>query len=332
MVFHYRLLPFAFAKLGVSLFFVLSGFLITLLMMREREATGSISLKRFYLRRALRIFPAYYVFLAVTFGWMAFQGQQLPAALVLASVFYVLNYVQAFGACRSTPVSHGWSLGVEEQFYLVWPAMLRTAWRRNVPVSKLILVAIILICAWRATLTLAGVNPGYLYYAFDTRFDSLLTGCGLAICIREGWVQRTARAVSSNALLPVATLILLGAAESVPVDLWFFTVADSFEAILLAALLVQGMMLHDHPLWRWLNWPTVRYVGTISYPLYLYHQLAPSIVASVVQPRRVVQLALEVMVTFALAMGSYHIVERPFLRRKERLSAIATGNVVPGAA
>ena len=324
MVFHYGLLPFAFAKLGVSLFFVLSGFLITLLMMREREATGSVSLKRFYARRALRIFPAYYVFLAVVFVWMASRGEPIPAALVLASVFYALNYVQAFGAFRSTPVSHGWSLGVEEQFYLVWPAMLRAAWRRKIPVPKLIVVAIILVCAWRTTLTLAGARPGYLYYAFDTRFDSLLIGCGLAICVREGWVQRTARVVSSHALLPVATLVLLGAAEVIPVELWFLTVADSFEGILLAILLVQGLMLHQHALWRWLNWPIVRYLGTISYPLYLYHQLAGSVIPDTLPVQWSVQVALKFVVAVALAMCSYHLVERPFLRVKERLSARAT--------
>jgi peptidoglycan/LPS O-acetylase OafA/YrhL len=333
MVFHYGLLPFAFAKLGVSLFFVLSGFLITLLMVREREATGSVSLKRFYIRRALRIFPAYYVFLAVSFAWMAFQGQAVPAALVLVSVFYALNYAQAFGAFRSTPVSHGWSLGVEEQFYLVWPAMLRAAWRRNVSVPKLILAGIILVCAWRTTLSLAGVRSGYVYYAFDTRFDCLLMGCGLAICVRDDWVQRTARVVSANALLPIATLMLLGAIHVVPVELWYLTVADSFEAILLAILLVQGLMLSAHPLWSWLNWPVVRYLGTISYPLYLYHQLAGNIAFEAVQSRWVVQIASAVAMAVALAMVSYHFIERPFLRRKERLSAMAAGEkTVPTAA
>jgi peptidoglycan/LPS O-acetylase OafA/YrhL len=333
MVFHYGLLPFAFAKLGVSLFFVLSGFLITLLMMRERETTGSVSLKRFYARRALRIFPAYYVFLVVVLAWMASQGEPTPPALVLASVFYVLNYVQAFGAFRSTPVSHGWSLGVEEQFYLVWPAMLRGAWRRRIPVPKLILVAVILVCAWRTTLTLAGVRPGYLYFAFDTRFDSLLIGCGLAICIRDGWVQRAARMVSANALLPVVTLLLLGASEVVPVELWFLTVADSFEAILLAILLVQGLLLHQHPLWRWLNWPIVRYLGTISYPLYLYHQLSPAIIPDTLPLRWSMQVALTFLVAIALAMCSYHLVERPFLLLKERFSPRSTGEkAVPTAA
>ena len=333
MVFHYGLLPFAFAKLGVSLFFVLSGFLITLLMMREREATGSVSLKRFYARRALRIFPAYYAFLAVVFAWMAARGEPIPAALVLASVFYVLNYVQAFGMFRSTPVSHGWSLGVEEQFYLVWPAMLRAAWRRIISVPKLILVAVILVCIWRTALTLAGARPGYVYYAFDTRFDSLLIGCGLAICIREPWVQRAARTVSSHALFPVATLMLLGMAEIIPIEFWFVTVADSIEGILLAILLVQGLMLHQHPLWRWLNWPVVRYLGTISYPLYLYHQLAGSIIPDTMPVPWSLQVALKFVVAVALAMSSYHLVERPFLRLKERFSArTSPAKAIPTAA
>jgi len=120
MVFHFGAASFYWAKLGVTLFFVLSGFLITLLLMREREATGSVSLRSFYIRRALRIFPAYYVFLLLSFAWMLIEGQDVPAALVFSDGFYVLNYVQSFGAFRDTPVSHGWTLGVEEQFYLLW--------------------------------------------------------------------------------------------------------------------------------------------------------------------------------------------------------------------
>src|SRR5688572_27719220 len=91
MVFHFGAASFYWAKLGVTLFFVLSGFLITLLLMREREATGSVSLRSFYIRRALRIFPAYYVFLLLSFAWMLIEGQDVPAALVFSAGFYEIG-------------------------------------------------------------------------------------------------------------------------------------------------------------------------------------------------------------------------------------------------
>jgi len=329
MVFHYGLLPFGFAKLGVSLFFVLSGFLITLLMLREHEATGTVSLKRFYARRALRIFPAYYVFLAVAFGWMAFHGDAVPGALVLVSVFYVLNYAQASGSFRQTPVSHCWSLAIEEQFYLLWPFMLRTAWRRQMPVRALIAGVIVAICIWRTILAAADVGRGYYYFAFDTRFDTLLIGCALAVCARDEWTQRAARVVSFGPLAPLVTLGLLVLAQIMPYDLFRLTLGNSVEALLLAVLLVQGLMLHQHALWRWLNWPVVRYLGTISYPLYLYHQLSGPIVDSLGQPRWAVHLMLQVVLAVALAVTSYHVVEQPFLRLKLRLAARTSRPMAP---
>lgn len=332
IVFHYGMGRFAFARLGVSLFFVLSGFLITLLLIREREKTGDVSLKHFYIRRALRIFPAYYAFLGISFALMFAVGATSPF-LVLASVFYVLNYMQAFGHFTGTAVSHGWSLAVEEQFYLLWPALLLACWRRAYSVRRVILLAIVAICLWRTFLFVMGFRPGYQYYAFDTRFDSLLVGCGLAICVHDEWIQRLARAVSIHPLAPLFTIILLGALQVLPPRAWFRTVSHTSDAILLAILLVQALILHRHWLWSWLEWRWVRYVGTISYPLYLYHQLPNYFLFTDSPPRFGAQMMVKLVVAFALAMASYHFLEKPFLRMKRRLGGVTMRtDTVPTAA
>jgi peptidoglycan/LPS O-acetylase OafA/YrhL len=324
MVFHFGAASFYWAKLGVTLFFVLSGFLITLLLIRERERTGSVSLRNFYIRRALRIFPAYYVFLLLSFGWMLIEGLDIPAALVLSAGFYVLNYVQAFGAFRNTPVSHGWTLGVEEQFYLLWPAMLRAAWNRKLAPEALVGFALGAILLWRVILVAGDLVPdGYQYYAFDTQFDALLVWCGLALCVRRDWVQRTAHAISVTPIAPLLTVIILAAGHQIPLDVWYLTIGNFFDALLLAILLVQMMMLHPHPAWRWIQWRWVRFLGAISYPLYLYHQLGRRIVDSIWQPRFAVWIVVATTVSLALAIGSYYFVEKPFLKLKTRFARTA---------
>jgi peptidoglycan/LPS O-acetylase OafA/YrhL len=324
MVFHFGAASFYWAKLGVTLFFVLSGFLITLLLIREREATGSVSLRKFYFRRALRIFPAYYVFLLLSFGWMLIEGMDVPAALVLSAGLYALNYVQAFGAFRDTPVSHGWSLGVEEQFYLLWPTMLLAAWNRKVAPGALVGFALGAILLWRVFLVVTDLVPdGYQYYAFDTQFDALLIGCGLALCARAEWVQRVADAVSVTPVAPLLTVVALALSHQIPVDAWYLTIGNLFDAVLLAILLVQAMMLHQHVTWRWIEWRWVRFLGAISYPLYLYHQLGRRIVDNVWQPRFAVWIVVTTAVSLVLAIGSYYFVEQPFLKLKKRFARTA---------
>ena len=114
--------------LGVSAFFVLSGFLITWLLMKELEETGRISLRDFYARRTLRIFPAYYVFIIGSLVLDTARGFPWPGEMTLSAFTYTVNYYNAIRGHPSTGIAHAWSLAVEEQFYLLWPAMAMTSW------------------------------------------------------------------------------------------------------------------------------------------------------------------------------------------------------------
>jgi peptidoglycan/LPS O-acetylase OafA/YrhL len=327
LLFHFGLVRFAFAIAGVSLFFVISGFLITHLLLEERERTGTISLRLFYARRALRIFPAYYVFLAVAFAVMAAMGDPPSRRVILSAVFYVSNYVQAAGFDTSTLVSHAWSLAVEEQFYLLWPLVLVLVLRRGRDPIPVLSVAIIAIIAWRCMRFVTG-HQGWIYYAFDTRADFLLTGCALAVAARRGAISRLAVVVAAKPWYPLIILLLCAACFRFPPYRGFIpTVGYSVVALLLAIFLVQCMMLSTHPAWRWLEHPVVRYIGRISYPLYLYHQLAPVLVRPLeARARHAVVLVAEVVVSVALAMLSWYLIERPFLRLKDRLAVV---DVIP---
>ena len=118
------------AGLGVLAFFVLSGFLITWLLLKEHERYGSISLRLFYIRRSLTIFPAFYVYAAIVIGGLLVVGGRIVWPQVAASLLYVNNYYQAIYGDPNTGLSHTWSLGVEEQFYLLWPVVFVSLLRR----------------------------------------------------------------------------------------------------------------------------------------------------------------------------------------------------------
>ena len=112
------------AGLSVTMFFVLSGFLITWLLLKEFEQTQSISIPSFYLRRTLRIFPAYYAFIVASILADRLLGDPWTSAQITAAMTYTVDYYNAFLGHNATPAPHAWSLGVEEQFYLLWPLAL----------------------------------------------------------------------------------------------------------------------------------------------------------------------------------------------------------------
>ncbi|HEX9393047.1 MAG TPA: acyltransferase, partial [Gemmatimonadales bacterium] len=168
--------------LGVSAFFVLSGFLITWLLLKEHGATGDVSLRQFYTRRVLRIFPAYYAFIVLTYAADHLRGQAWPPGLAPSALFYLVNYFNALHGHPTTSIAHAWSLGIEEQFYLLWPLLLLVLLRGGVArVARALVILIVVVVAWRCVLLLGlHVDRAYLYNAFDTRFDNLAVGCLLA--------------------------------------------------------------------------------------------------------------------------------------------------------
>lgn len=187
--------------LGVSAFFVLSGFLITWLLLKEYRAARDISLRRFYLRRVLRIFPAYYVFLAASYALDRLHGVAWPRGLSLSGLFYLVNYYNATHGHPVTRIAHAWSLGVEEQFYLLWPLLLLVLlrrWDRRAP--AIVTATIALVALWRSWLYLgAHAGAAYVYNAFDARFDNLLVGCLLALCAERPWMRSVAEASPGGA-------------------------------------------------------------------------------------------------------------------------------------
>ena len=320
IIFHYVDGP---ADLGVSLFFVLSGFLITWLLLKERDKTGHICLRNFYVRRTLRIFPAYYAYLALCITLALWRGRiALSGPLVACALTYTMNYYEALLGGPANFISHGWSLAQEEQFYLLWPGVFLLLARHGPrAVVRGLGLTIAAVVVWRSYLyLLAGVGAPYIYHAFDTRLDTLAIGCAMAMVAHRGLLSRAAFLVTARPWLPLCTVALLAASRLNGSNRYHYSLGFTVDAVLMAILILQAVLLHEHPMWRWLDHPIARYLGKISYPLYLYHPLAWSVGHRLQDLPTAVPIALTLLASIVMAAASYHLVEKKFLALKTRFA------------
>jgi peptidoglycan/LPS O-acetylase OafA/YrhL len=323
---------------GVDVFFVLSGFLITVLLLQEWRSTGAVSLPHFYLRRGLRLLPALCVCLLAS--WLFARWCYTPADArltgrgALAVLFYYFNWKVLSARVPYYLLVHTWSLSVEEQFYLVWPlvlvVLLRLGARRRW-ILGVVAAGIPLIALERILLLWHTRNYGRLYYGTDTRADGLLAGCLVGLLAswdllpRRGWPLAVLRAA---ALLAVPVLLWHGTLSVG--NLYVYRGGLSLVALSTATLL--AALLHRPP--RWLAWPLelpwLAWLGRVSYGLYLWHVLvcwhAIPYLREYLLSRGVLRghpLALQALLEYPAALAvaalSFYLVERPFLALKDRL-------------
>jgi peptidoglycan/LPS O-acetylase OafA/YrhL len=316
VLYHYRL-PVN-GGLGVTIFFVLSGFLITWLLLKEEAKWGDISLRLFYIRRSLRIFPAFYVFWAVIvigFGVLRHKPVAWPQAI--SAFFYTSNYYQAITGNWETALFHTWSLAIEEQFYLIWPAVFMAV-RGNDRRARLMFAAIPCFWVYRWVLGAFGVPEGYIYAALDTRADHLLTGCLLAILLFEKRGGRIWARLTARRWYLAVPLILLAFSSTVTVLTGVHfrnNIAFILDPLLTVVLLVQALALRPD----WMNSQIMQFGGRLSYSVYLYHMLAMAIAGKLLtgipEPARFLGVVAAVI---AVSLLSYFVVEKPFLKLKDR--------------
>jgi peptidoglycan/LPS O-acetylase OafA/YrhL len=311
--------------LGVLGFFVLSGFLITWLLAREFDTTGAISIRNFYCRRMLRIFPAFYCYLAVFVIYATVNAIPIAASAVASAFFYVSDYSVVFHVPNSFGLAHTWSLSVEEQFYLMWPWILR--WQAGHPkrLARGLLCAIVLVQLWRPFLLYVWKAPvAYVLAAFDTQCDALLAGCLLAVLLKMKPASPIWRRLSHSVISPLAPLAALGGSFYL---VWRWralglSIGGAVAPYAFAILILQLILLSDRAPWSWLNWPVLRYLGRISYPLYLYHLVTMRLGLTLTKAYPLpIQIAAGLAITIATASLSYFVVEKPFLRWKRRVAS-----------
>jgi peptidoglycan/LPS O-acetylase OafA/YrhL len=313
---------------GVTVFFFLSGYLITTLLRREAASSGHISLKLFYLRRALRILPPFYLVLSLALvltlvGVLPgpFSGAALAAQALHYSNFYVIAHGWR-GLLAGTGVY--WSLAVEEHFYLVFPAayalFVRRAWSGRVQ-HALLFAACALVLIWRCWLVFGqGIVGDRTYIGSDTRFDSMLFGCALAVWGNPAIdFERNERPKAWEFLAAGAGALLLLASFLLRDPAFRESVRYSMQGLGLYPLFFFSIR---HPEWgfvRALNLRPVRFVGTLSYSLYLIHQVVVYAVWRLPAPDAVRAL-ITLGVSFLLSVLIWRYIEKPLAKLRSRFS------------
>ena len=311
--------------LGVLMFFVISGFLITWLLLKEDQFRGDICLKQFYVRRVLRICPAYYIYIVVLVCLLSVLNKHVNWPQTRASLLYVTNYYQAIYGDPNTGLSHTWSLGIEEQFYLIWPILFLKLRRRPKLLTQTAIALIVGVWVYRCLLKFVfHVWQGYFYEAFDTRMDHLLIGCLLAILLFHHGAATVWTLFCGRPMVTVITVLCLAVsvlAESKWQDLYRDTWGFAINPLLCGLLIPQLISLRSAVLVRWLEFTPIRYVGSISYSIYLYQQIVLEPVRHLLKALPdALQIAASIAVLIGIASCSYWLIEKPFLRLKTSLA------------
>jgi len=335
--------------LGVDAFFVLSGFLITSLLLTEFRENGRVELRAFWIRRARRLLPA---LLLVLFGVALYAALLAnPVELrqlrqdALSTFGYVANWNQIFShqgyfesLVAPSPLRHTWSLAIEEQFYLVWPLLVvALLWLGRSTKRALFLVTAVLAAGsalLMSSLYSPGGDPSRIYYGTDTRAQSLLVGALLAVVLSStaGVTRRASRTVLHTAAIASALALGWIWATTNGVDGWQYNGGFLLAALLVAVVITSVTQASDvGPLGRVMSFGPLCWIGMISYGLYLWHwPLYVVLTKERTGLDGTALLLVRLACTFAVATVSFYLLERPI--RHGRLTGFRVRVALPAAA
>lgn len=330
--------------LGVTIFFFLSGYLITTLMLSEYARTNEIDIPKFYVRRVLRLMPPLLIALAIAYGltYLGLLAGGITMAGLSSQLLYFANYYGIFFDHGNTvPDGTGilWSLAVEEHFYIFYPlflALLLGNKVRPAVIAAVLGIFCVIVLLWRIHLVhTPGFDTVRTYYASDTRIDSIIYGCILAIVANPIVEPRQGDAIS-----PKQWALLAGALGLLLVTLFYRGEAFregarySLQGIALMAIFYFAIQFFDRWPFRGLNWPMVRKLGVYSYSIYLIHFViirciwlnAPAIAT---KPYLVFPIALLLSVVFAAVIDRF--VDRYLRRLRSRYRTVSPRGALPAS-
>jgi peptidoglycan/LPS O-acetylase OafA/YrhL len=294
---------------GVDVFFVISGFLITGLLLRELEARGSISLRRFYFRRFFRIFPPFYFFLAVVAILWATKVVSIPVPGFISAATYTSDY----WGHPAWILAHTWSLSLEEQFYLLWPPFVALLGRRR---STYLAIGVVVLSPAIRLLNYVLAPPlrGSTGYMLHTRLDMIMFGCAIALLWHEKRFHNWADRFLHPAIFAFATLyvVFLAPFLSVRFQAWYdWPIGYTLLGLLISLILIYAVKKPLSIPGRFFNLAPMKHVGIISYSIYLWQQIFMGSFGGM--------FPVDLIPTFAAAELSYRLIERPSYWLRDRL-------------
>ena len=306
------LLPFHnLGNFGVKIFFVISGFLITYLLIQEDERNGGINLKSFYIRRVFRLLPAFYFYviciaIAEVVGFI-----ELNKGDLLHASTYTMNYHHD----RAWWLNHTWSLAVEEQFYLIWPLLLLISGFMR---SKRIIVVVILVTPVIRALMWYGfeASPSAMSREFQAVADALATGCLFAYLYKEKWPIPSWLKTMWFYLVPITMLIIPAICMKLSPAL-FYILGQSYINVCAVLMIWRFLVVQKGLLYQVLNLRPVMWVGTLSYSLYLWQE---PFLNSWVRDWYA-SWPMNIALTFICACLSYYFVDKQYLKlRRDKIT------------
>lgn len=307
---------------GLDLFFALSSYLITELLLREFAARGTFSVSAFYVRRALRIWPLYFTFLALTIFVIPtlLPADRFGSIYIVSFALFVGNWVCVAQGLPYSVANPLWSISVEEQFYIGWPLLLRFFGVNRL--KQLAFAMLIVAVLTRIGLALYGVEHPGVWCNTIARLDPIALGAILAFVLkgRAPQIGTALRTVLCLTALAIWWLVARYLSQDGPGSVATYALSGFASVMLLAAVLRSEARILRVPPFSWLV-----YLGRISYGLYVFHLLALALMAQVMFLPIVriplnfeLRLGLSFLLTVALAAVSYKLLEQPFLRLKRR--------------
>jgi peptidoglycan/LPS O-acetylase OafA/YrhL len=295
-------------QLGVRIFFVISGFIITLLLLKEEQRAGAFSIKNFYIRRVWRILPVYYAFLLVMIAFVHLNGLEIGVFEFAAAFTFTTGWWER----NVWLLGHAWSLSVEEQFYLLWPlALYLVRTRRNRFILVLLTIAIYPLMKVGVYLSSLESRRAFL---FITQGDCIIMGCCLALMLFYDGKRVRHMFTRYVTLLRVVGFALIAAVTWLEYrSMWGILTVPLSSSIqsLIIAWLIGSFIFNKDFLYAFLNARVIVFIGTVSYSWYIWQQ--PFFTVSWLG------FPMNVIASFGVAIVSYYVIELPISKRKERL-------------
>lgn len=310
-------------QLGVNVFFVISGFLITTLLLKEEDNTGTISLKNFYTRRTLRIFPAYYFLLLVYF----FLYHYHFIFISKASWFTAITYTKYFNWQLDWYTSHAWSLSIEEHFYLFWPLLFLAGKKTRKVFVCIIIILVPLLRGYFTYYPQSWAN----YLSIFCRLDAIAMGCFFALYKEKilRWYSLYWKSIFYTSILLLFFFLFLQDFNlKHHLHLGFFNIIfggsfGSITNILIASIMLFSVFGPRGTWFKFLNSKIINQIGLWSYSLYLWQQLF-----IVKTSYWINQYPINILLTLLVAIISYYLVEKPFLKIKAKFSGSTAKSII----